>query len=207
MGNRRIWCGIGVMLLGVCASWPFRKHWLPPEQAADEPAATALAPLVARPAVLTRLAPPADNEPSFSSVTTGGDLQPLLSAREPLATRSLARMDDAPGVPGLAADFAGHRQPSPLDPRSAVTAAETSTGDQAGADLVPLPRRYRIGKHDTLEGIAERLLGSPQYADELLAANPGVILVPEILPVGATIVIPDVDQAAETLVRVPPPRD
>jgi phage tail protein X len=141
-------------------------------------------------------------------VAASGDLEPLISARERVATRALAKLEVSARLPSLAANYSPQVEFHPADPRSALLEPpDSSPAIVEWPDPSRQPRRYRIGKHDTLEAIAERLLGSRQHADKLLAANPGVILVPEILPVGATIVIPDIDQATETLVRVPQPRD
>jgi hypothetical protein len=45
--------------------------------------------------------------------------------------------------------------------------------------------------------------GSRQHSDKLLADNANVILAPEVLPVGATIIIPDLSLPSETVVRLP----
>jgi nucleoid-associated protein YgaU len=57
------------------------------------------------------------------------------------------------------------------------------------------PRPYRLRDGDTLEKIAERLLGDPLRAIEIFAMNPGVLERPDLLPVGATIMLPPKDNA------------
>ena len=52
------------------------------------------------------------------------------------------------------------------------------------------PRPYRLRDGDTLESIAERLLGNGARASEIFEANRGVLARPDVLPVGVMIVLP-----------------
>ena len=52
------------------------------------------------------------------------------------------------------------------------------------------PRPYRLRDGDTLEKIAERLLGNGQRADEIFELNRGLLTRPDLLPVGVTILLP-----------------
>jgi nucleoid-associated protein YgaU len=52
------------------------------------------------------------------------------------------------------------------------------------------PRPYRIRDRDTLELIAERLLGDKNRATEIFEANRNVLARPDLLPVGVTIMLP-----------------
>jgi nucleoid-associated protein YgaU len=52
------------------------------------------------------------------------------------------------------------------------------------------PRPYRIRDRDTLELIAERLLGDKQRAGEIFESNRNVLSRPDLLPVGMTILLP-----------------
>ena len=191
------------MAAGLCAAWPFHKSWLAEQDALVNEALSTAAPPPIQP-LLVRQPQPLDDEPSPALETAPMDgLHPLASALDRgFAERSLVRIDQHPPIPDLAAGFAAPR--STVDPRSAVLADDDPSQVTAGEPAPPRHwRRYRILKHDTLESIAERLLGSPANANRLLAANADVILVPEVLPVGATIVIPDLSLAAESLVRRP----
>jgi nucleoid-associated protein YgaU len=52
------------------------------------------------------------------------------------------------------------------------------------------PRPYRLRDGDTLERIADRLLGNRQRASEIFELNRGLLSQPDLLPVGATIMLP-----------------
>lgn len=197
------------MAAGLCAAWPFRKTWLEEQEPAliapVQPQAIAASPPLL-PAKRTEVRP---DETSPAVESEAPDITPAIAGLHPLtsalergvAQRPLVKIDRAPELPALASDYSLAEQRQ-LDPRSAILADEGSAPVMT-ENAPPELRRYRIGKHDTLESIAERLLGSPQHADKLLAANREVILVPEVLPVGATIVIPQVALPAETIVRRP----
>lgn len=213
MGNRRIWWGLGIMAAGLCAAWPFRKSWLQEQDAlVTEALAAPVIPRPSRPTLLSSPSQHRDDEPSpaLSSLSLDSNaavpgLHPLTSALDRgISRRSLVRVDETPQVPTLAADFSTAPAASSLDPRAAVFGKDDSSPVMTSEPAPPRhQRRYRILKHDTLESIAERLLGSREHADKLLAANPEVILAPEVLPVGATIVIPDLSLPSETIVRLP----
>ena len=213
MGNRRIWWGLGIMAAGLCAAWPFRKSWLQEQDAlVTEALAAPVIPHPSQPTLRSRLTQPRHDErsPELNSLSLDPNpavpgLHPLTSALDRgMTQRSLVRVDQAPQVPTLAADFSTAPAASSLDPHAALL-GEIDSSPVMSSELAPPrhQRRYRILKHDSLESIAERLLGSRQHADKLLAANPEVILAPEVLPVGATIIIPDISLPSETIVRLP----
>ena len=52
------------------------------------------------------------------------------------------------------------------------------------------PRPYRLRDGDTLEKIADRLLGNVQRAGEIFELNRGLLTRPDLLPVGVTIMLP-----------------
>ena len=193
------------MAAGLCASWPFRKTWLEEHDSLVSEALSAAQAAPLQPP-LVRSQPQLEHDepsPALDSQDPVPGLHPLASALERgLTQRSLVRLEERPQVPALAADYSA-ADSQRLDPRSAVLGADTSPV----MDSQPPPpqhlRRYRIARHDTLEAIAERLMGSRAHADKLLAANADVILFPEVLPVGATIVIPELSATPETIVRRP----
>jgi hypothetical protein len=196
------------MAAGLCAAWPFRKSWLEEQDALIiEALAAPVAQRPTQPALVTTPLPPqGERSPAQTSLPLDSapavpGLHPLTALDRGMSRRSLVRVDQAPPLPTLAADFSTAPIGSSVDPRAAVVGSDSSSETSE-----PAPprhqRRYRILKHDSLESIAERLLGSRQHADKLLAANPEVILAPEVLPVGATIVIPDLSLPAETVVRL-----
>lgn len=213
MGNRRIWWGVGIIVCGLGAAWPFRKTLLTNEDL-DQVLREEFAPV---PILGERRQPP----PALLTAADSGDPSPVETlpeeslALEPLtavlergvAARAMDKVDevdDLVPLPALSASYVPQAEPAAADPR------EPTLGDRGTAPSVTAarpPRHYRIRKNDTLEDIAQRLLGSPQHADKLLAANPGVILVPEILPVGATIIVPDLSQPSPALVQLPGAQD
>jgi nucleoid-associated protein YgaU len=52
------------------------------------------------------------------------------------------------------------------------------------------PKPYRLRDGDTLEKIADRLLGNAQRAGEIFELNRGLLTRPDVLPVGVTIMLP-----------------
>jgi phage tail protein X len=191
------------MAAGLCAAWPFHKSWLAEQDALVSEALSTAAPPPIQPLII-RQPQPVNDEPSPALETAPlPGLHPLASALDRrFEERSLVRIDQRPPIPDLAAGFTVPR--GTLDPRSTVLAGNDASPVITSEPVPPRHwRRYRILKHDTLESIAERLLGSRAHANQLLAANADVILVPEVLPVGATIVIPDLSLSAESLVRRP----
>ena len=57
------------------------------------------------------------------------------------------------------------------------------------------PRPYRLRDGDTLERIAERLLGNRERAAEIFEANRNLLARPDLLPVGVTIMLPPRERA------------
>jgi nucleoid-associated protein YgaU len=59
--------------------------------------------------------------------------------------------------------------------------------------MLPLPETattHRVVDGDTLDGLAQRYLGSPARAQELFDANRDVLSDPRLLPIGAELKIP-----------------
>ena len=84
-----------------------------------------------------------------------------------------------------------------------------------GSSRTKSPKKHWIRDGDTLASLADRYLGDPERADEILAANQSVLEDPEVLPIGAEIVIPRgkvdgtglVDQESNSPEMVPLPKD
>lgn len=67
------------------------------------------------------------------------------------------------------------------------------------------PKPYRLRDGDTLERIAERLLGNGQRAGEIFELNRGLLTRPDLLPVGVTIRLPPRENSDDLEpVRSPP---
>ena len=208
MGNRRIWWGLGIMAAGLCAAWPFRKTLLEDEKEFHVLATPAAATSQdSRPEVPTRLAhdPAEETVPAKRQDEADEGREPLTAVLDQgVPQRKLVKLDQSAPLPRLPANFVSRFSGGASVPQSAAPVE----GDFAvSPDSTPGPPRdrryYRIRRHDTLEDIAERLLGSREHADKLLAANADVILAREILPVGATIVVPELHEPSTTMVRVP----
>lgn len=56
-------------------------------------------------------------------------------------------------------------------------------------------RQHRVRDGDSLESIAEKYLGDPLLADVIFQANRGQLDSPDLLPIGAKLVIPNADLA------------
>ena len=65
-----------------------------------------------------------------------------------------------------------------------------SANEPSSVEVAASPARYRIVDGDTLETIAQRLLGSASRASEIYAANRDALDSPALLPIGLEIVIP-----------------
>ena len=192
------------MAVGLCAAWPFRKTLLDDEDfpaATPPPMATSLPPPLAAPKLsVQRTDESSPSSPALEPEIGAGPLTTVLDRGGP--RRKLLKLDQTAPLPRLPVSFASQSRDEavPRDP----AAAEPADDSVSHAPAPPRDRRYyRIGKYDTLEAIAERFLGSREHAEKLLAANAQTIRVREILPVGATIVIPELHESSETIVRLP----
>jgi nucleoid-associated protein YgaU len=174
---------LGILLLGLCAALPFRQPPRPPAPPRERPLPLSLT--IRRPDSPLELAPRIDVSPAVGLEARG------LEAREqgtgdrgqeaiPVAPPDLANLVPPPALPVSFQPSASGPQPN--DWRPDVLA-------NAPRPRVP-PRPYRLRDGDTLEKIAERLLGDPYRAIEIFAMNPGVLERPDLLPVGATIMLP-----------------
>jgi phage tail protein X len=196
------------MAAGLCAAWPFRKTLLDEEEDFSLSATpAAVTTTVGATAASSR--PPGDPSEKPSLAGQDGEpesgLAPLIAALDQgPPKRDLVKLDQTVPLPRLPGGFVSQSSDVAREPRVAVPPEPEPSAAAAGRPSPPRDRRYyRIRRHDTLEDIAERMLGSRQHADKLQAANPDVILVREILPVGATIDVPDLHEPTETIVRLP----
>jgi nucleoid-associated protein YgaU len=84
--------------------------------------------------------------------------------------------------------------PPPLAPKYSENSS--SAGSRRGASMeMMLPvkemaQSHRIVDGDTLEGLAQRYLGSADRAREIFEANRDVLADPKLLPIGAELKIP-----------------
>lgn len=166
-----------VVVAGLCAAWPFRQ-----EQVARIEPPTLTAPLalpLRRPDVPLALAPRGEASPAIG--LHASPLAPLAEAALTPVARSieLTNLSPPPALPvsfqpNVEASPPSNWRPEPLTP----------------ARPPVKPRPYRLRDGDTLEKIAERLLGNRERAAEIFEANRDVLALPDLLPVGVTILIP-----------------
>jgi len=167
-----------IVLGGVCAALLFRSDPTPSPQGVSSPAD----PLHIRRGVEDRNA--GNSSAATPERASGGKTAPrgleAVSVLKPIDDRFAppAWQDGSFRTEGRAAP-GGRPSPYAVLPSAAFDA--------------PTPRTHRIVDGDTLAGLAERYLGHPSRAGELFEANRGVLSSPELLPIGAELVIPPRD--------------
>lgn len=168
---------VGVLLGGVAAALLFRR----PSPPADPPT-----PGVSERLVLRKQIAASSEAPAGSGTTGAQTDQPARPAAAPKkAPAILTPMDPGQSLPSLARDY-----PSPR--RIGTSRWGTSLGmAPPRANLSETTARtHRITDGDTLEGLAQRYLGSTDRAGEIYEANREVLSHPDILPIGAELKIP-----------------
>ena len=176
---------MGVVLLGLCAAWPYRQP-PPPPDLKPAPPAQPLQFTIRRPDVPLELAPRIEVSPAqgLYSPTSLHDASPPPPA--PLSAAQTYALESLAPPPTLPVSFQPAAPPShPNEWRPDATA-------RPAAQPRP-PRPYRLRDGDTLEKIADRLLGDRERAAEIFAANRHVLAQPDLLPVGVTIMVPSRD--------------
>jgi hypothetical protein len=170
-----------VVAAGVIAAWPFRQSPAPPGIQPRQ-ATTPMQLTIRRPDVPLELAPRIDVSPAegLYEERKVGDI-PLPSAALPTAPNyALENLAPPPALPVSFHPTLPPSRPNDWRPDAIVKPA-----------IQPRPPRpYRIRDRDTLELIAERLLGAKHRASEIFDANRNVLSRPDLLPVGVTIMLP-----------------
>lgn len=189
---KRLTLGLGIIALGVCLAWPFRRP-APPEatlvaDTADSqlslgegvslqmPGQTMTAPLASKPPA------PWTAEDKPASDETGSDTTDVATESTQTIPPALPDQYHPLFKPPLAGDGSG-RVVLPAGPQ------------------VPRkpPKKHTIHDGDTLESLAVRYLGDARRAGDILEANRGVLKDPDLLPIGVVITIPtDAPPAART---------
>jgi nucleoid-associated protein YgaU len=158
----------GVLVIAIIAALTFKREKGPPTGPA-----TPRSPITVNKPVVES---PFDER--LSRLT--GDIQ---NAPSPRTSGAVIPVDLDTPPPPLPERFT--REPSPDLPKPAPFSFDEDTlDDEAG------PRKHRVRDGDTLENLAERFLGDATRAQELLEANRESIANPELLPIGAELVIP-----------------
>lgn len=162
----------------------------PPSGAAVTPSPTTPANTSMPPALIESEAKPAidangpasSDSPQSSSVTPSAEEAASKAVVDPSADAQAQPITESTPMPAVAAT-------PPATPRPAPSPPAANTTEKPG-------RRHAIRDGDTLERIAERYLGNQQYADAIFNANRDVLQQRDLLPIGAEIVIPDVEASA-----------
>ena len=184
MRASRFSAAAGIVLVGLCAAWPFRqvqRRWPP-----SAPVAASLELTLRRPDAPLELAPRSDISPAVG-------LESTAAATAPSQARSLTSLHTS-DLTNLAPPPA---LPVSFQPSNASPAPNDWRPEQAARPIRPPGKKhpYRLRDGDTLEKIAERMLGSRERAAEIFDANRDVLTRPDLLPVGVTIIVPPRERA------------
>lgn len=188
MGASRILIALGVILVGVCAAWPFRQAQQPVGEA---PSATVPLKLtLRRPDAPLELAPRIEVSPAVGLEGAGGrgEGRGARGGRTEDGSQDVVDLGNMAPPPALPVSFqpsVGSSLPNDWRPEPVRGVRVQGSGFSQGQS-----RPYRLRDGDTLEGIAERLLGNRGRAVEIFEVNRGVLARPDLLPVGVTIVLP-----------------
>jgi phage tail protein X len=172
-----LFLAVAIVLLGLCAALPFRQEKPINAPPRERPAPLALT--LRRPDSPLELAPRIDVSPAEG-----------LRREEPGVRRQ------EPGQPFAAVPDPTSLVPLPALPVSFQPSVSPQPNDWRPEAIVNMPRPkaqprpYRLRDGDTLEKIAERLLGDRNRASEIFELNQGVLARPDLLPVGVTIMLP-----------------
>jgi nucleoid-associated protein YgaU len=182
----RLLLAVGIVLLGLCAALPFRRPARPVAAPRERPAPLSLT--LRRPDAPLELAPRIDVSPAVGLVEGRSQGSGARSQEPDVRRVEQADLANLVPTPTLPVSF----QPSAAN-------HEASEWRPSGASRLPRPksqpRPYRLRDGDTLEKIADRLLGNPQRAGEIFELNRGLLARPDLLPIGATIMLPPRENA------------
>jgi len=174
----RLFLALGVVLFGLCAALPFRLS--PPIAPEEPPPAAPMSLTLRRPDAPLELAPRIEVSPAVGLETANF---PAYSATNQDFDRASQNSNLANLVPPPAL-------PVSFQPTNSEPPRDWKPEPLARPAPQARPRPYRLRDGDTLEKIAERLLGDRSRAAEIYEANRSVISQPDLLPVGVTIMVP-----------------
>jgi len=189
-----------VLAAGFCAAWPFRQMPSPPEEApADivplaltDPASTPRVQRVASGGVAAALGLDPDGESSPAEPLVPAEI--VASSQD--GSRPVEPMRLTSGTLAAGDPLERLTPPPPLPTTFGVSPLEGSDWQPAAMPHAlqfspeARARPYRLRDGDTLESLAERFLGDTRRAEEIFQANRQVLVHPDLLPVGKTIMIP-----------------
>lgn len=214
-----------VMAIGTLAAMPFRRNNL------SEPVSPAASVQTAEIDLTTAFSPPPSrwsfepvspeetNSPAVIPPVAELDMVPLVPVSTTIPTTTKKPSPDSAEaktirpptlatVPKLPSGSDGRTLPPdlprrfefPLASLKTSSTTEGSSGDEPIADF----KTHQIRKGDTLEKIALDYLGNAGRADEIFELNRGILVSPDLLPLGKILKIPQVDERAKANIVVPP---
>ena len=189
--SQRLAAGLGVIALGVCAALPFRRPAELPNVVPTPPAESGLG--LSTDVALQLPGQPATDPTEFTAAVqwdAASAEEADDGATETIEPDTLAMVP----LPSMPDRF------QPLEDQP--TAATVPQGVISEPPQLPTrekpARRHRIRDGDTLESLALRYLNDEHRADEIFAANRGLLADPALLPIGIELVIPTSEPAGET---------
>ncbi|MFO0885584.1 MAG: LysM peptidoglycan-binding domain-containing protein [Pirellulales bacterium] len=214
-----------VMAIGTLAAMPFRRNNLsePVPPAANAPTAeidltTAFSPPTSR-WNFEPVSPEETSSPAVIPPVAELDMVPLVpvsttiptTTKKPNADSAEAKTIRPPTlttVPKLPSGNDGRTLPPDLPrrfefPLASLKTSSASEGDSSDEPIADF-KTHQIRKGDTLEKIALDYLGNAGRADEIFEINRGILVSPDLLPLGKILKIPQVDERAKMRVAVPP---
>jgi len=214
-----------VMAVGTLAAMPFRRNNLSESvpSAANAPAAefdltTAFSPPPSQ-WNFDPVAPEETSSPAVIPPVAELDMVPLIpvsTARPTTAKKPNTESADAKtirpptltNVPNSTAANDGRTLPPDLPrrfefPLASLKTSSVTDGDKGDEPIADF-KTHQIRKGDTLEKIALDYLGNAGRADEIFELNRGILVSPDLLPLGKILKIPQVDERAKAHVAVPP---
>jgi len=174
---------------GLICAWPYRQHSSLPVNK-PPPLTKPLQLTIRRPDVPLELTPRIDVSPAEGLRTPADDRSDPTEPPAPLPIAPNYALENLAPPPALPVSF--HPTLSPVQPNDWRPDAIVKPTVQPRP-----PRPYRIRDRDTLELIAERLLGDRQKASEIFEANRNILSRPDLLPVGVTIMLPPRENRSE----------
>ena len=177
----------GIIAAGLLLALPFRQY--SPASGQAPPGEEPLALPLRQPDFLSEASAPGDVSPAVGLVASNPPmLQPGPALHEASYFVPLRPdLEQLAPPPDLPVEFESAQLPKP--PASAAAGAWRPPR-RTFATKDRQPRNYRLRDGDTLEGLAQRFLGSAARAEEIYALNRQTLSTPDLLPIGTTIVIP-----------------
>ena len=181
--------GILVVVGGVCAALPFQRSG--GRRVTVEPGLHSEA-IEWRSNDFT-LEVTARDQPLTDASVGGHSQSPAFGHTDRTTVHTLASLDDLTQPPALAGSYEPAAAISSQPAGSPAEGGGTSGRPRDSRTLSALPQSlaltHKIVDGDTLEALAEKHLGSRSRWTEIYNANPEVLDNPDVLPLGATIVI------------------